>query len=294
MIMEDLHMKNGIVISVINQKGGVLKTTTVLHLGSALARMGKKVLLIDLDISQANLTISTIGQLDDEGRGILHAFFKDNTLNQVTYPTTQENLFIVPSEITYKGRTIPLDVALASQPGSDQILKKLIKPVMSEYDFVIIDNGPTLGIATLNSLIASEYFLIPTLADYLSLVGVQKTMETIEQVRENLDHQIENLGLVLTMIDGRESIAKDSEAILNNAFEGKVFNTCIQRNSKFKELAQNQTTIFDVTKNSDKGNKNYRELAEEVMTRLGLGSDIKNFIKTTKMKNTEISVGGAQ
>lgn len=287
-------MKNGIVISVINQKGGVLKTTTVLHLGSALARMGKKVLLIDLDISQANLTISTIGQLDDEGRGILHAFFKDNTLNQVTYPTTQENLFIVPSEITYKGRTIPLDVALASQPGSDQILKKLIKPVMSEYDFVIIDNGPTLGIATLNSLIASEYFLIPTLADYLSLVGVQKTMETIEQVRENLDHQIENLGLVLTMIDGRESIAKDSEAILNNAFEGKVFNTCIQRNSKFKELAQNQTTIFDVTKNSDKGNKNYRELAEEVMTRLGLGSDIKNFIKTTKMKNTEISVGGAQ
>jgi len=287
-------MKNGKVISVINQKGGVLKTTTVLHLGSALARMGKKVLLIDLDISQANLTISTIGQLNEEGRGILHAFFKDNTLNQVTYPTTQENLFIVPSEITYKGRTIPLDVALASQPGSDQILKKLIKPVMNEYDFVIIDNGPTLGIATLNSLIASEYFLIPTLADYLSLVGVQKTMETIEQVRENLDHQIENLGLVLTMIDGRESIAKDSEAILNNAFEGKVFNTCIQRNSKFKELAQNQTTIFDVTKNSDKGNKNYRELAEEVMTRLGLGSDIKNFTKTTKIKNTEISVGGMQ
>ena len=287
-------MKNGKVISVINQKGGVLKTTTVLHLGSALARMGKKVLLIDLDISQANLTISTIGQLKEDGRGILHAFFKDNTLNQVTYPTTQENLFIVPSEITYKGRTIPLDVALASQPGSDQILKKLIKPVMNEYDFVIIDNGPTLGIATLNSLIASEYFLIPTLADYLSLVGVQKTMETIEQVRENLDHQIENLGLVLTMIDGRESIAKDSEAILNNAFEGKVFNTCIQRNSKFKELAQNQTTIFDVTKNSDKGNKNYRELAEEVMTRLGMTAEIKNFNKTTKIKTTENSVGGMQ
>jgi chromosome partitioning protein len=290
--MEDLHMKNGKVISVINQKGGVLKTTTVLHLGSSLARMGKKVLLIDLDVSQANLTISTIGQVEEEGRGVLHAFFKDCTLNEVTYPTSQENVFIVPSEIKYKGRTIPLDVALASQPGSDQILKKLIKTLISEYDFIIIDNGPTLGIATLNSLIASEYFLIPTLADYLSLVGVQKTMETIEQIRENLDHEIENLGLVLTMIDGRESIAKDSETILNNAFQGKVFKTCIQRNSKFKELAQNQTTIFDVTKNSDKGNKNYRELAEEVMERLGMQSDIKTMNKPVKNKNSEVTAGG--
>ncbi len=283
-------MESAKVISIINQKGGVLKTTTVLHLGSALAKMGKKVLLIDLDVSQANLTISTIGQLEEEGRGVLHAFFKDNTLNQVTYPTSQENLFIVPSEIKYQGRTIPLDVALASQPGSDSILKRLIKPVLSEYDFIIIDNGPTLGIATLNSLIASDYFLIPTLADYLSLVGVQKTMETIEQIRENLDHDIKNLGLVLTMIDGREAIAKDSEQILNNAFEGKVFNTFIQRNAKFKELAQSQNTIFDVTKASDKGNKNYRELASEVLERLGMKTNIKPIPgKITKPKRNEIS-----
>ena len=287
-------MSTGNVISVINQKGGVLKTTTVLHLGSALARMGKKVLLIDLDVSQANLTISTIGQLDEEGRGVLHAFFKDCTLNEVTYPTSQENLFIIPSEITYKGRTIPLDVALASQPGSDIILKKLLKPLRDYYDFIIIDNGPTLGIATLNSLSASDYFMIPTLADYLSLVGVQKTMQTIEQIRENLDHEIENLGLVLTMIDGRESIAKDSEKILNDAFGGKVFKTFIQRNSKFKELAQNQTTIFDVTKNSDKGNKNYRELAEEVLERLGMKTVTKSVSKASKKTNSEISVGGMQ
>lgn len=287
-------MNNGKVISVINQKGGVLKTTTVLHLGSALARMGKKVLLLDLDVSQANLTISTIGQLDEEGRGVLHAFFKDCALNDVTYPTSQENLFIVPSEIKYKGRTIPLDVALASQPGSDIILKKLLKPLLPVYDFILIDNGPTLGIATLNSLIASDYFIIPTLADYLSLVGVQKTMETIEQIRENLDHEIENLGLVLTMIDGRESIAKDSGAILNNAFEGKVFKSCIQRNSKFKELAQNQTTIFDVTKNSDKGNKNYRELAEEVLERLGMEVKTKMTSKPNKKTVSEVSVGGVQ
>ncbi len=287
-------MKTGKVISVINQKGGVLKTTTVLHLGSALARMGKKVLLIDLDVSQANLTISTIGQLDEEGRGVLHAFFKDNSLNQVTYPTSQENLFIVPSEIKYKGMTIPLDVALSSQAGSDHILKKLLKPVMEEYDFILIDNGPTLGIATLNSLIASDYFMIPTLADYLSLVGVQKTMETIDQIRENLDHEIENLGLVLTMIDGRESIAKDSEKILNSAFGGKVFKSCIQRNSKFKELAQNQKTIFDVTKNSDKGNKNFRDLAEEVLERLGMNTQAKPISKTNKKTNSEVSIGGMQ
>ena len=121
---------------------------------------------------------------------MLHAFFKDNSLNEVTYPTSQANLFIVPSEIKYKGMTIPLDVALSSQPGKDTILKKLIRPVLTEYDFIIIDNGPTLGVATVNSLVASDYFMIPTIADYLSLVGVQKTMDIIEQIRENLEHPI--------------------------------------------------------------------------------------------------------
>jgi chromosome partitioning protein len=287
-------MEKGKVISIINQKGGVLKTTTVLHLGSALAAMGKKVLLIDLDISQANLTISTIGQLEEESRGVLHALFKDTTLNQVTYSTSQENLFIVPSEIRYKGMTIPLDVALNGQIGADSVLKKLIKPLLEVYDFILIDNGPTLGIATINSLVASDYFMVPTLPDYLSLVGVQKTMETIEQIKEELNPDIENLGLVLTMIDGREAIAKDSDKILNSAFEGKVFKTCIQRNAKFKELAQGQKTIFDVTKATDKGNKNYRELAVEVMNRLGMKTGQKMMPIKAKSKKSEARAGGIQ
>lgn len=288
-------MEKAKVISIINQKGGVLKTTTVLHLGSALAKMGKKVLLIDLDVSQANLTISTIGQLDEEGRGVLHAFMKDCTLNQVTYETSQENLSIIPSEIKYQGKTITLDIVLASEPGADRTFKKLLKPLVECYDFILIDNGPTLGMATINSLVASDYFLIPTLADYLSLVGVQKTMETIELIREKLDHEIENLGLVLTMIDGREAIAKDSQEILNRAFDGKVFNTCIQRNAKFKELAQNRNTIFDVTKKSDKGNKNYTDLANEVLERLGMSDKPQKISKLpSKNRRNELSAGGMQ
>lgn len=288
-------MEKAKVISIINQKGGVLKTTTVLHLGSALAKMGKKVLLIDLDVSQANLTISTIGQLDEEGRGVLHAFMKDCTLNQVTYETSQENLSIIPSEIKYQGKTITLDIVLASEPGADRTFKKLLKPLIEYYDFILIDNGPTLGMATINSLVASDYFLIPTLADYLSLVGVQKTMETIELIREKLDHEIENLGLVLTMIDGREAIAKDSQEILNRAFDGKVFNTCIQRNAKFKELAQSRNTIFDVTKKSDKGNKNYTDLANEVLERLGMSNKPQKITKVpSKTRRNELSAGGMQ
>lgn len=288
-------MEKAKVISIINQKGGVLKTTTVLHLGSALAKMGKKVLLIDLDVSQANLTISTIGQLDEEGRGVLHAFMKDCTLNQVTYETSQENLSIIPSEIKYQGKTITLDIVLASEPGADRTFKKLLKPLIEYYDFILIDNGPTLGMATINSLVASDYFLIPTLADYLSLVGVQKTMETIELIREKLDHEIENLGLVLTMIDGREAIAKDSQEILNSAFDGKVFNTCIQRNAKFKELAQSRNTIFDVTKKSDKGNKNYTDLANEVLERLGMSNKPQKITKVpSKTRRNELSAGGMQ
>lgn len=288
-------MEKAKVISIINQKGGVLKTTTVLHLGSALAKMGKKVLLIDLDVSQANLTISTIGQLDEEGRGVLHAFMKDCTLNQVTYETSQENLSIIPSEIKYQGKTITLDIVLASEPGADRTFKKLLKPLIEYYDFILIDNGPTLGMATINSLVASDYFLIPTLADYLSLVGVQKTMETIELIREKLDHEIENLGLVLTMIDGREAIAKDSQEILNRAFDGKVFNTCIQRNAKFKELAQSRNTIFDVTKKSDKGNKNFTDLANEVLERLGMSIKPQKITKVaSKTRRNELSAGGMQ
>ena len=287
-------MENSNVISIINHKGGVLKTTTVLHLGSALASMGKKVLLIDLDISQANLTISSIGNLEDGSRGVLHAIMGDCSLNEVTYPTKQENLFIVPSEIKYLDKTIPLDVVLAGKAGSDRVLRKLIKPLRDYYDFILIDNGPTLGLATINSLVASDYFMVPTLADYLSLVGVQKTMETIENVKEGLEHDIQNLGLVLTMIDGREAIAKDSDQILNSAFEGKVFKTCIQRNAKFKELAQGQKTIFDVTKASDKGNKNYRELALEVMSRLGMKAKTVKMPMKAKSKRNEMSVGGVQ
>lgn len=286
-------MNSGKVISVINQKGGVLKTTSVLHIGHALARMGKKVLLIDLDISQANLTISTIGEIASGGRGVLHALFRDCSLADVTYPTAQENLFVVPSEIKYQGRTIPLDVALSSQPGSDVILKKLLKEYSANFDFVLIDNGPTLGMATINSLVASEYFIIPTLPDYLSLVGVQKTMETIEQIRENLDHDIINLGLVLTMVDGREAIAKDSLKLLNTAFEGLVFDTCIQRNAKFKELAQSQANIFDVTRKTNKGYKNYFELATEILERLGGAIEppaIPVGIRTSEKLNSEVKL----
>lgn len=285
-------MSNCKVISILNQKGGVLKSTTVLHLGSALASLGKKVLLIDLDVSQASLTVSIMGHLEEGSRGVLHALFKDCTLNQVTYKTSQENLFIVPSEINYKGRTIPLDVALTGQAGSDQILKKLIKPLTDVYDFILIDNGPTLGIATINSLVASDYFMVPTLADYLSLVAVAKTMETIEQVKDALDHNIENLGLLLTMVDGRESISKDSKNELQKHFEGKVFNTCIQRNVRFKELAQSQKTIFDVTKSSDKGNKNYRDLAIEVLNRLSI--EVPTKIALNNLKKINHSVGVQQ
>ena len=220
---------------------------------------------------------------------------KDCTLNQVTYETSQENLSIIPSEIKYQGKTITLDIVLASEPGADRTFKKLLKPLIEYYDFILIDNGPTLGMATINSLVASDYFLIPTLADYLSLVGVQKTMETIELIREKLDHEIENLGLVLTMIDGREAIAKDSQEILNRAFDGKVFNTCIQRNAKFKELAQSRNTIFDVTKKSDKGNKNYTDLANEVLERLGMSNKPQKITKVPlKTRRNELSAGGMQ
>jgi chromosome partitioning protein len=260
-------MRNGNTISVINQKGGVNKTTVVLHLGAALANKGYKVLLIDLDLTQANLSVSTVGELSPGEKGIINAFFGDATLREVKREY-RPNLDIIPSEIKYQGLSIPLDLALSSTMAKESVLKKLLAPIKNEYDFIFIDNGPSLGIATINSLICSEYFIIPSLADYLSLVGIQKTMETVELIKTNLDHKIKNLGIVLTMVDGREKIAKDSSDILNSAFEGDVFQTKIQRNVKFKDLAQGKTTIFDQETSKDKGSSNYNSLALEVLEKL--------------------------
>lgn len=273
------------IISVINQKGGVLKTTSVLHIGAALAQMGMRVLLIDLDLTQANLTIATVGEIPNGKKGIINALFGDATLKEVrrSYRT---NLDVIPSEIKYQGLSIPLDVVLSSTIGKESVLKKLLVPLKSEYDFILIDNGPTLGIATINSLVASNFFLIPTLADYLSLVGVQKTMQTIESVKEGLDHPIDNLGLVLTMVDGREKIAKDSNDILNSAFEGNVYKSTIQRNVKFKSLAQKRETIFDLKLVNDKGAENYSSLASEILAKLNI--NIKGREKQNPKNNSKI------
>jgi chromosome partitioning protein len=268
------------IISVINQKGGVLKTTTVLHIGAALAQMGQRVLLIDLDLTQANLTIATVGEIPHGQKGIINALFGDATLSEVKREF-RRNLDIIPSEIKYQGMSIPLDVALSSTMGKESVLKKLLAPIRNEYDFILIDNGPTLGVATINSLVASNYFLIPTLADYLSLVGVQKTMQTIESVREGLDHNIINLGLVLTMVDAREKIAKDSSEILNSAFEGNVYKAAIQRNVKFKSLAQKKETIFDLKLVNDKGVENYNSLASEILEKLNI-TDMTSTKSTNK------------
>lgn len=273
------------IISIINQKGGVLKTTTVLHIGAALAQMGQRVLLVDLDLTQANLTIATVGEIPQGEKGIINALFGDATLKEVKR-SYRKNLDIIPSEIKYQGLSIPLDVALSSTMAKESVLKKLLAPLKSEYDFILIDNGPTLGIATINSLVASNYFLIPTLADYLSLVGVQKTMQTIESVRDGLDHQIENLGLVLTMVDGREKIAKDSSEILNSAFTGNVYKATIQRNVKFKSLAQKKETIFDLKLVNDKGVENYNSLATEILEKLNMTG--KTATKATSKDNLKM------
>ena len=126
------------IISVINQKGGVLKTTSVLHIGAALAQMGQRVLLIDLDLTQANLTIATVGEVPPGQKGIINALFGDATLGEVKR-TYRKNLDVIPSEIKYQGLSIPLDVALSSTMGKESVLKKLLAPIKSDYDFILID-----------------------------------------------------------------------------------------------------------------------------------------------------------
>lgn len=246
------------IISIVNQKGGVGKTTTAVNLGAYLAAQGKFVLLIDLD-PQANAT-SGLG-LDHSNlpKGVYEFLIGNATHQEVVYNTNHEGYRIIPATYNLTGANIEL----VNVENREFKLNEILEPLRNHYDYILIDCPPSLGLLTLNGLTAADKVLIPVQAEYYALEGLSQLLKTVNLVQENLKPQLEILGAVITMFDKRTKLSDQVLQELYKYFPNKIFRSVIPRNVRLTEAPSYGQSILEYDKYS-KGAKAYDKLAQEV------------------------------
>ncbi|MEZ4935493.1 MAG: ParA family protein [Saprospiraceae bacterium] len=247
----------GIVISLLNHKGGVGKTTSVINIGAGMAEMGKKVLLIDLD-PQANLSLS-LG-VPRQPNTIYEALRGESELEPYNI---KEGLDIVMSTLDLSGA----EMELINEAGREYILRELFEPVKEDYDFIIIDCPPSLGLLTLNALAASRYVYIPLQTQFLAMQGLAKIKQVIDKVRFRLNKQLEIGGVIATMYDSRKILNRDVVDTIKKYFGEKVFETMIRDNVALAEAPAQRKDIFSYNRRSI-GAEDYMNLCKEILTRV--------------------------
>ena len=240
-----------------NQKGGVAKTTTTLNLAVAFSEQGLRVLCIDLD-PQGNLTMSQGLNPDTIERSMFDVLVHRMPIDQVI---AHREIDIAVASIDLAGA----DMALSSQIGRERALQKALEPIKDRYDYIMIDTPPSLGLLTINAFVAATGVIVPVQTEYLSLRGLVQLENTLQMVRENLNPQVEIIGILPTMYDKRLTHSREADDILRESFGALVYNTRIRKTIRFAEAPVKGTSVLAYEPDGEAAAL-YRDLAKEVLS----------------------------
>lgn len=244
------------IIAVLNQKGGVGKTTTAINVGAYLAKRGKSVLLVDLD-PQGNATSGLAIDKQHLDSTMYDVLFGTTDMSNMIKDTSVSGLRVAPTN----QQLAAAEVDLAAEPKREFKLQGALSHMV--YDYILIDCPPSLGLLTINALTAADYVLVPVQAEYYALEGLGQLLSVIQRVRQGLNPQLELLGVVITMHDGRTSLSDQVVAEVRKHFGAKLFDTIIPRNVRLAEAPSHGKSIMEHDKWS-KGARSYKQLAKEV------------------------------
>lgn len=247
------------IIGVVNQKGGVGKTTTAINLAAYLSMHGKYVLLVDMD-PQANATAGIGVAVSDEHPNVYHCIVNDQNPTSMLKKTGIFGFDVLPASQALAGAT----VELVSMEEREYRLKNALGPLRMNYDYILIDCPPSLGLLTINALAAAEKLVIPVQCEYFALEGLGQLLKTVELIKQGLNPDLQVLGVLLTMYDKRNQLSRHVVNEVNKNFPGHVFDTVISRTVDLAEAPSYGKSILQFNPNS-KGASEYRRLAEEII-----------------------------
>ncbi|MBQ9602698.1 MAG: ParA family protein [Paludibacteraceae bacterium] len=252
------------IISLANQKGGVGKTTTSINLAAALAHQGKRVLLIDAD-PQANTSSGLGVEIKEMDNTIYECLVNGINPHTAIVATNTKNLWLIPSHIDLVGA----EIEMLNLEHRETLLKRVLEQIRDDYDYILIDCSPSLGLITVNALTASDSVIIPVQCEFFALEGIAKLLNTIKIIKSKLNPALKIEGFLLTMYDNRLRLSNQVYEEVKRHFGDLVFNTVIARNVRLSEAPSHGVSVLDYDPSS-KGAQNYTSLAKELIKRQSL------------------------